>query len=85
MGILNSNTISKFLKTKTQTQKDPLELNKNKYIYIWRPQITKFYGRNPSISRILIQDLKFSRKQKNQIKKGPYRISIHGISGQSTH
>ena len=25
------------------------------------------------------------KKTKNQIKKGPYRISIDGISGQSTH
>ena len=43
MVILIQNTISKFSKTKNQTQKRPPKVPKNQKKIIRRPQIKKFY------------------------------------------
>ena len=74
MGILIQNTISKFLKTKNQTQKDPLKFQKSK-TYIRRTQIKKFKKTDPPKVGILIQNTisKFS-KTKNQTQKRPPKV-----------
>ena len=71
MGILIQNTISKFSKTQNKTQKRPPKFKKIK-TYIRRPQIKKFYKKDPPNLGILIQNAvsKFS-KTKNQTKKDP--------------
>ena len=75
MGILIQNTISKFSKTKNQTQKDPLNFQKNKKTYIRKPQIKKFYKTDPPKVGILIQNTiyKFSTT-KNQTQKRPPKV-----------
>ena len=47
MEILIQNIISKFSKTKSQTQKRPPKVPKNQKTYIRRPQIKKFYKTDP--------------------------------------
>ena len=47
VGILIQNTISKFLKTKSQTQKRHSKVPKNKKTYIRRPLIKEFYKTDP--------------------------------------
>ena len=70
MGILIQNKISKFSKTKNQTQKRPHKVPKNKKNIYKEAQIKNFYKTDPPKVRILIQNtiLKFS-KTKNLTKK----------------
>merc|ERR1712177_174163 len=74
-GILIQNKISKFSKTKNQTQKRPPKVPKKLKSYIWRPQIKKFYKTDPPKVVILIQNtiLKFS-KTKHKTQKDPLKF-----------
>ena len=74
-GILIQNTISKYSKTKNQTQKTPPKVPKKSKTYIRRPQIKKFYKTDPQKAGILIQNTisKFS-KTKNQTQKRPPKV-----------
>ena len=74
VGNLIQNIISKFLKTKNDTQKDPLKFKKSK-TYIRRPQIKKFHKTDPPKVEILIQNTisKFSTT-KIKLKKDPLKF-----------
>merc|ERR1712177_100003 len=63
VGIMIQNTISKFSKTKNQTQKRPPKVPKKPKTYIRRPQIKFFYKTDPPKVGILIQNTisKFSK------------------------
>ena len=62
MEIMIQNTISKFSKTKNQTQKRPPKVPKNKKTYIRMPQIKKFYKTNLPKMGILIKNTKLYTK-----------------------
>merc|ERR1711947_65265 len=72
VGILIQNTISKFSKTKNQTQKDPLKFQIIKNIYR-RPQIKKFYKTDPTKSGNSDSNYNFKifKNQKSNSKKPP--------------
>ena len=70
MGILIQNLISKFSKTKKQTQKRPPKFQKIK-TYIRRPQIKKFYKTDPPKVGIMIQNT-IPNFQKPKIKLEKY-------------
>merc|ERR1712089_40123 len=78
VGILIQNTISKFFKTKNQTQKRPPKVPKKLKTYIRRPQIKKFYKTDPP--KIGNSDSKYNfeifTNKKSNSKKTPYISKI---------
>ena len=75
MGILIQNTISKFSKTKNQTQKRPLKFQKIKNTYKEASNKCFLYNRPPPKVGILIQNtISNFLKTKNQTKKRPPKV-----------
>ena len=73
VGILIKITISKFSKTKNQTQKRPPQSSKKSKTYIRRPQIKKYYKTDPTKSGNSDSKYNFKifKNQKSNSKKAP--------------